>query len=131
MGQSRSSLRALFKAMRPKQWIKNLILFAGFVFTMNDQWRPFTPSMWSTLARSAAGFLLFSLLSSSVYLINDVLDADKDRQHPRKRHRPIAVNRVTVHDANVPAKMMIDVSRQSSAIDPTSTSRAVASRINA
>ena len=107
MGQSRSSLRALFKAMRPKQWIKNLILFAGFVFTMNDQWRPFTPSMWSTLGRSAAGFLLFSLLSSSVYLINDVLDADKDRQHPTKRKRPIAAGQLSPQVAVVVAMLLM------------------------
>jgi 4-hydroxybenzoate polyprenyltransferase len=81
---------ALLKAMRPKQWIKNLLVFAGFVFTMNEQWRPFTPLMWDLLARSAAAFWLFSLLSSSIYLLNDTLDVEKDREHPVKRNRPIA-----------------------------------------
>jgi 4-hydroxybenzoate polyprenyltransferase len=80
----------LVKAMRPKQWIKNLLLFAGFVFTLNERWRPFTPEMWSYLGRSAIAFGLFSLLSSSVYLLNDVIDVEKDRQHPTKRNRPIA-----------------------------------------
>ncbi|HEY2901734.1 MAG TPA: decaprenyl-phosphate phosphoribosyltransferase [Polyangia bacterium] len=81
---------SLLKAMRPKQWIKNLLLFAGFVFTMNERWRPFSPEMWEYFRRSAAAFGLFSLISSSVYLLNDVLDVEKDRQHPTKRNRPIA-----------------------------------------
>jgi 4-hydroxybenzoate polyprenyltransferase len=83
-------LPTLLKAMRPKQWIKNLLLFAGFVFTLNEQWRPFTPQMWSAFGRSATAFCLFALLSSAVYLLNDVRDVEKDRRHPSKRHRPIA-----------------------------------------
>ena len=72
--------------------------------------------MWSTLARSAAGFALFSLLSSSVYLVNDVLDADKDRKHPTKRHRPIASGQlspgvaVAVAILLIPASLMADTS---------------------
>jgi 4-hydroxybenzoate polyprenyltransferase len=81
---------ALLRAMRPKQWIKNLLIFAGFVFTINELWRPFTPSMWTLLGRSAATFAIFSLLSSSIYLLNDVLDAEQDRRHPTKRFRPVA-----------------------------------------
>jgi 4-hydroxybenzoate polyprenyltransferase len=81
---------SVLKAMRPKQWIKNLLLFAGFVFTMNERWRPFTPEMWDFLLRSLAAFGLFSLISSSVYLLNDVRDVEKDRAHPTKRNRPIA-----------------------------------------
>ena len=76
--------------MRPKQWIKNLLVFAGFVFTLNERWQPFSPTMWEFLARSSAAFALFSLLSSSIYLLNDVLDVERDRQHPTKRNRPIA-----------------------------------------
>jgi 4-hydroxybenzoate polyprenyltransferase len=81
---------ALLKGMRPKQWIKNLLVFAGFVFTLNDRWRPFTPAMWDFLLRSLAAFGLFSLASSSVYLLNDVRDVEKDRLHPTKKNRPIA-----------------------------------------
>ncbi|HET6148253.1 MAG TPA: decaprenyl-phosphate phosphoribosyltransferase [Polyangia bacterium] len=83
-------LPSLIRAMRPKQWIKNLLLFAGFVFTLNDQWRPFSPEMWSALLRSLAAFSLFSLIASAVYLLNDVRDLEKDRRHPTKRNRPIA-----------------------------------------
>src|SRR3954469_23110426 len=81
---------ALVRGLRPKQWIKNLLVFAGFVFTLNDRWRPFSPTMWSFLVRSLAAFGLFSLLSSSVYLLNDVRDVEKDRLHPTKKRRPIA-----------------------------------------
>jgi 4-hydroxybenzoate polyprenyltransferase len=88
--ESAALLPALIRAMRPKQWIKNLLLFAGFVFTLNDQWRPFSPEMWSALLRSVAAFSLFSLIASSVYLLNDVRDLEKDRRHPTKRNRPIA-----------------------------------------
>jgi 4-hydroxybenzoate polyprenyltransferase len=81
---------ALLRAMRPKQWIKNLLIFSGFVFTLNERWRPFSPEMWSYLGRSVTAFVLFSLVASSVYLLNDALDVEKDRQHPAKRNRPIA-----------------------------------------
>src|SRR4051794_13116308 len=81
---------ALLKAMRPKQWIKNVLVFAAFVFTLNDRWRPFSPALWSLLGRALAAFGIFSLVSSSIYLLNDVRDVEKDRQHPTKRFRPIA-----------------------------------------
>jgi len=86
----RRPVRGLLRGLRPKQWIKNLLIFAGFVFTMNDRWQAFSPTMWEYFGRSAVAFLLFSLLASSVYLLNDVIDVEKDRQHPTKRNRPVA-----------------------------------------
>jgi len=70
--------------MRPKQWIKNVFLLAGLIFTLD---RPHTSR---DVFLVLAGFALFSLLSSSVYLLNDVADRAQDRLHPRKRNRPIA-----------------------------------------
>src|SRR3569623_1043533 len=81
---------ALWRGLRPKQWIKNLLVFAGLVFTLNERWRFFTPEMWRYLARSSVAFVLFSLISSTVYLLNDVRDVEKDRRHPVKRNRPVA-----------------------------------------
>jgi len=81
---------ALLRALRPKQWIKNLLVFAGLVFTLNERWRLFSPEMWRYLARSFAAFVLFSLISSTIYLLNDVRDVEKDRRHPVKRNRPVA-----------------------------------------
>ena len=76
-------LTGLLKTMRPKQWTKNIVIFAALVF---DE-KLFFPG---PLARTVAAFVLFCLISSTVYLINDLVDIEKDRQHPAKRHRPLA-----------------------------------------
>lgn len=78
---------ALIEALRPKQWTKNLLVFAGVLFSqqMTD------PSL---VARAFNGFLAFSLLSGSVYLLNDLLDVESDRLHPVKSRRPIASGRL-------------------------------------
>ena len=76
-------LRALLKTMRPKQWVKNGVIFAALVFDrLLLQPAP--------LLRTLAGFVLLCVLSSTVYIINDLADIDKDRQHPKKRLRPLA-----------------------------------------
>ncbi len=75
--------RALLRTMRPRQWAKNVFVFAGVVF----DGRLFDPV---PLGRTIVAFVIFCLLSSAMYLINDVVDADKDRRHPTKRNRPIA-----------------------------------------
>jgi 4-hydroxybenzoate polyprenyltransferase len=100
---------ALLKAMRPKQWVKNLLLFAGFVFTVNERWHPFSPAMWTYLTRAAVAFVLFSLVSSAVYLANDVIDVENDRQHPTKRNRPIASGALPAWLAVVVAILLIPV----------------------
>lgn len=69
--------------MRPKQWIKNGIIFAPLVF--DRQLLLLTPFL-----RTLAGFGLLCLLSSTVYLFNDLADLEKDRLHPKKRLRPLA-----------------------------------------
>ena len=76
-------LRGLLKTMRPKQWAKNVFLYAALVFDEKlFQGRAFL--------QTTAGVALFCLLSGCVYLINDLVDMDKDRQHPKKRTRPLA-----------------------------------------
>jgi 4-hydroxybenzoate polyprenyltransferase len=79
----------LLQALRPKQWTKNLLLFAGVLFSRQL-------SDGGLLLRAAAGFLAFSLLSGSVYLLNDLMDVEADRHHPKKRQRPIASGRLPV-----------------------------------
>ena len=76
-------LRALIKAMRPKQWTKNAFVFFALVFDK----QLFIPA---SFMRTLEGFFLFCLISSTVYLLNDIADVESDRQHPEKRHRPIA-----------------------------------------
>jgi 4-hydroxybenzoate polyprenyltransferase len=100
---------ALLKAMRPKQWIKNLLVFAGFVFTLNERWRPFSSDMWRYLERSAAAFAVFCLISSSVYLLNDVRDVERDRQHPTKRNRPVASGALSPRRAVTAALLFMPV----------------------
>ncbi|HXS83973.1 MAG TPA: decaprenyl-phosphate phosphoribosyltransferase [Methylomirabilota bacterium] len=76
-------MKALLLALRPKQWTKNLLLFAGVVFSQHAR----DPAL---LLRAVGGFVAFSLLASAVYVVNDLKDVDADRLHPKKRHRPIA-----------------------------------------
>lgn len=86
---NKKSHLALLEALRPAQWIKNLSLFAAII--LNGQL--FNPD---SLFPSIFAFISFCCLSSSSYLINDVLDVDKDRQHPYKKNRPIARGDVPV-----------------------------------
>lgn len=74
---------ALLRVVRPKQWTKNLALFAPLIFA-NRLFRV------GDLAHTALACLAFCLLSGSIYVFNDLADREKDRQHPEKRHRPIA-----------------------------------------
>jgi 4-hydroxybenzoate polyprenyltransferase len=81
--RQRSQLALLFKTMRPKQWTKNIFVWAALVFDVKlFQVEPFL--------RTLAAFILFCLISSAVYIINDLVDIPKDRLHPEKRNRPLA-----------------------------------------
>ncbi len=82
---------ALLKTMRPKQWAKNGFLFAALIFD-----RQLRPDNLPAIANTLAGFALFCLLSSTVYIINDLADVEADRQHPKKRLRPIASGQLPV-----------------------------------
>ncbi|MFZ6018966.1 MAG: decaprenyl-phosphate phosphoribosyltransferase, partial [Chloroflexota bacterium] len=82
-------LSALIKSMRPRQWSKNIFVLAAVVFDK----KLLNPE---AISKSLAGMVLFCLLSSSVYLINDILDAEADRNHPQKRNRPIASGKLPV-----------------------------------
>ncbi|MGB8645454.1 MAG: decaprenyl-phosphate phosphoribosyltransferase [Anaerolineae bacterium] len=89
-GLGRNTLLAILKSMRPRQWSKNLFIFLPMMFTIGQYWRPLSPSMWQFLELTVGGFVVFCLLSGVVYIINDLVDIEKDRAHPRKRNRPIA-----------------------------------------
>lgn len=80
---------APLEALRPKQWTKNLLLFVGVIFSQHL-------SDTALLQRAIAGFVAFSLLSGSVYVLNDLMDVEADRQHPKKCKRPIASGRLPV-----------------------------------
>lgn len=88
------TVKYLILTMRPKQWTKNAIVFAGLVFSMNlfDGRRVFL---------AGAAFVLFCLISSSVYIVNDLVDLENDQQHPKKRLRPLASGRLSPFFAKV------------------------------
>ena len=79
-------------SMRPQQWIKNFFLFAALVFSG----RLFVEG---DFGRTAAGFALFSLAASGMYLVNDIADIGRDRLHPVKRGRPLPSGRLSVGTA--------------------------------
>jgi 4-hydroxybenzoate polyprenyltransferase len=76
-------LRAVLAAMRPQQWSKNLLVFAGILFAAEYD----EPGKWGA---AVAAFAAYCAGSSAAYLFNDVLDAGQDRRHPLKRGRPVA-----------------------------------------
>ena len=89
--------RALVAAMRPLQWSKNLLVFLPLFFSVNQAWSLDDFDSVLTLGlRSVAAFVLFIALSGSVYLLNDCIDVERDRAHPRKRTRPVASGRLPV-----------------------------------
>jgi 4-hydroxybenzoate polyprenyltransferase len=82
-------LRALIKTMRPRQWTKNAFVLAAVVFD-----RQLTNQV--ALINALVAFVLFCLLSSVVYIINDIADVQADRLHPIKRNRPIASGKLPI-----------------------------------
>jgi len=78
-------LVSLVKAMRPKQWAKNVVIFAALVFDRQLGFNNLGPML-----HTFAGFVLFCMLSGAVYLINDIADLEQDRNHPDKHKRPLA-----------------------------------------
>ncbi|MBA3856809.1 MAG: decaprenyl-phosphate phosphoribosyltransferase [Cyanobacteria bacterium PR.3.49] len=81
-------IRLILKLIRPKQWAKNLIVFAPALFSG----KIFEPA---TFSAAAMCFVAFSLCASSVYVVNDVLDCKSDRLHPKKKNRPIASGKIS------------------------------------
>jgi 4-hydroxybenzoate polyprenyltransferase len=92
-------LKHLFKAMRPRQWIKNGFIFAALVFDQKLL-RPLP------FLHTLAGFVILCLGSSAVYLLNDIADLESDRLHPKKRSRPLASGKLSVRVAQVAAVLL-------------------------
>ena len=93
-------LTALFKTMRPRQWTKNVFVFAALVFDkqlLNAE----------SFLRTLAGFALFCLISSSVYIFNDISDVEADRQHPEKKNRPIPSGKLPISVAWVAGIVLV------------------------
>ena len=103
-------LGSLLRAMRPRQWAKNGIIYFAFVFSLNQRWEF---AQWreglELFALATAAFLLWCLVASATYLVHDLLDAPRDRLHPRKRDRPIAAGLLSARSASVAAAVLFVV----------------------
>lgn len=88
------SPRHVFNLLRPEHWVKNLFLFlpAFFAARLNET---------SVMRNAILGFLAFCLIASAVYVLNDIVDAPQDRNHPDKNRRPIASGAIAVREAIV------------------------------
>ncbi len=96
-------ISGILKTMRPKQWTKNGIIFAALIFDVKLlQIEPFI--------KTVIGFILLCFISGTVYLINDLVDVEKDRQHPIKKNRPIAAGVVPVKVAIMAAILIPAIS---------------------
>lgn len=90
-----SVAREILRSMRPRQWTKNLIILLALPFTVNQYWRASDMLTFGHMALlSLAAVAAFCLLSGAVYIINDLSDVQKDRQHPVKKRRPLASGRI-------------------------------------
>lgn len=95
----RSVVANLFVSMRPSQWTKNLLVFAGVLFGMRllDA---------ASVGRAIAAFVVFCALSGAVYLLNDIVDRESDRRHPVKARRPIAAGALSIGTAAAAAGIL-------------------------
>lgn len=95
-----SRLPAPLRAMRPRQWVKNILVLAAPV-AAGSLFQP------AVLLNTAWAFVAFCLISASIYLINDVRDVEADRQHPKKRLRPIAAGELSARTALILAALTL------------------------
>jgi 4-hydroxybenzoate polyprenyltransferase len=95
----RSQAVALLVAMRPPEWIKNVLVFAGLLFSQKLKQGP-------QVVDATITFVAFCAISSAGYLVNDLRDAPLDRRHPEKRHRPIASGELSERIASVAAVVL-------------------------
>src|SRR5262249_30988401 len=88
----RSPLRAAIKTGRPKEWIKNVFVFAGLLFSGHF-------NNGHDIFLSVVTFFAFCLISSAGYFVNDLIDVELDRKHPKKRYRPLAARELSERTA--------------------------------
>jgi 4-hydroxybenzoate polyprenyltransferase len=89
-----STLRALVETLRPQQWVKNGFIFAALIFSQSL-------TRWDRCRQVLLAALVFCLVSSAAYVLNDILDASEDRHHPTKKLRPIASGRLSATTAGI------------------------------
>jgi 4-hydroxybenzoate polyprenyltransferase len=89
-----STLRALVETLRPQQWVKNGFIFAALIFSQSL-------TRWDRCRQVLLAALVFCLVSSATYILNDIMDAAEDRHHPTKKLRPIASGRLSAMTAGI------------------------------
>ena len=98
-----AAIKYIILSMRPKQWTKNLVVFAALLFSLNL-------FSFRAVVLSFIAFFIFTLLVSGVYLLNDLLDVEEDKRHPKKSKRPIAAGLVSPSTAKLAFIVLISVS---------------------
>ncbi len=93
-------IKKMLISMRPKQWVKNVFIFAPMIFSLHM----FQPAF---IKRSLLAFCLFSLITGTIYIFNDILDREKDRLHPEKKDRPIAAGQLSAVSAGIFAAVLL------------------------
>lgn len=93
----------IFKTMRPRQWTKNLLVFAALIFSQNLNNLPM-------VSETTIAFILFCFLSGSVYTLNDLLDIKQDRTHPKKSQRPLASGKLKPPVAIISGSILVVLS---------------------
>jgi len=93
-------IKALIKTMRPRQWTKNLLVYAPMFFDSKAL-------ELESLLHTTAAFLLLCLMSGAIYIMNDLVDIDNDRQHPTKRNRPLAAGDLSPNVARAVAAILV------------------------
>lgn len=96
-------IKELLITMRPKQWYKNLVIFIGIVFSLNL----LNLNLW---INAIGAFAIFCALSGSIYIINDIVDIEKDKNHPKKRLRPIPSGKLKINYAIISVIILIILS---------------------
>ncbi len=92
----------LLRAMRPKQWVKNVFVFGAIAFSNDRLWmRP------NQIFLVIGAFLIFCACSGAIYLLNDLVDIEKDRAHPKKRNRPLASGQLSPQVALIAALLLM------------------------
>ena len=93
-------IKELIISMRPKQWYKNLVIFIGIVFSL----KLLNLGLWIDVITA---FAVFCVISGCLYIINDIIDVDKDKNHPKKCKRPIASGKLKTSNAWISAVILI------------------------
>ncbi|MCX6558625.1 MAG: decaprenyl-phosphate phosphoribosyltransferase [Candidatus Aminicenantes bacterium] len=99
-------IKDLFISMRPKQWVKNVFIFAPMIFVLIQRKAEHVFHL-DFIGNTLLAFALFNLVTGGIYIFNDILDREHDRHHPQKRNRPIASGRLPVIEAAIFAVVLL------------------------